>query len=102
MVYFRKTWPNENISPKMHMLEDHVTDFIKQWGLGLGIYNEQGGESIHAEYNILKKQFSSIPNSAQRLKYTMKEHYIKSHPVAQTIAKRAHPKPRKLEENNSS
>ena len=33
------------------MLEDHVTDFVRKWGLGLGVYGEQGGESIHAEFN---------------------------------------------------
>ena len=46
MEFFRSNWPAESITPKLHMLEDHVCQFIKQWGFGLGVYDEQGGESI--------------------------------------------------------
>ena len=42
MNFFRETWPNESVTPKLHMLEDHAGDFMRKWGLGLGIYGEQG------------------------------------------------------------
>ena len=34
--------------PKLHMLEDHVLPFIRQWRVGLGMLGEQGVEGIHA------------------------------------------------------
>nr|XP_047133795.1 uncharacterized protein LOC124811881 [Hydra vulgaris] len=35
MSYFRKTRPNEPITPKTHLLESHCVDFIRNWGLVL-------------------------------------------------------------------
>lgn len=34
--------PGESISPKMHILEDHMVPFLKKWKLGCGFYGEQG------------------------------------------------------------
>ena len=42
MCYWRANWPGETISPKMHMLEEHVVPFLKKWKLGCGFYGEQG------------------------------------------------------------
>ena len=36
----RLHWPDVNITPKIHMLEDHAADFIKKWGVCLGFYGE--------------------------------------------------------------
>ena len=38
MQYYRKNVPSESITPKLHMLQDHVVDFVKQWGLGLRLW----------------------------------------------------------------
>ena len=58
MEYYRTEWPNGTIPPKLHMLEDHATDFVEKlefcWKTGFGMYGEQGGESIHNEFNQLK------------------------------------------------
>ena len=51
MSYWRNKWPEESVTPKMHMLENHACDFIKKWGVGFGFYGEQGGESVHALFN---------------------------------------------------
>ena len=40
MQYFRKTWPKESITPKLHLLENHAVDFIRKWGIGFGMYGE--------------------------------------------------------------
>ena len=47
MEYYCTEWPNGSIPPKLHMLEDHATDFVEKWKTGFGMYVEQGGESIH-------------------------------------------------------
>ena len=77
MAYWRKNWPNKTIPPKMHMLEDHVVDFICEWKVGLGFYGEQGGESIHSEFNRLHHTNSALPN-IRRVKYMLQQHYLKS------------------------
>jgi hypothetical protein len=77
MSYFRKTWPNESITPKMHLLESHCADFIRNWGLGLDIYGEQGLESMHAEFNSMNSTFCHMKGK-QRLESILSNHYIKN------------------------
>ena len=55
MKYYRQHWSDATIPPKLHMLEDHGTDFISKWIFGFRIYGEQGGESVHNEFNKLKR-----------------------------------------------
>nr|XP_047131748.1 uncharacterized protein LOC124810629 isoform X2 [Hydra vulgaris] len=75
--YFRKTWPNESITPKMHLLESHCADFIRNWGLGLDIYGEQGLESMHVEFNSMNSTFCHMKGK-QRLESILSNHYIKN------------------------
>ena len=42
MEYYRTEWPNGTIPPKLHMLEDHATDFVEKWKTGFGMYGVQG------------------------------------------------------------
>ena len=84
MSYFRKTWPNESVTPKMHLLESHCVDFIRNCGLGLNIYGEQGVESMHAEFNSMNSTFCHM-KGVQRLKSVLSEHYIKNSPEALKI-----------------
>ena len=46
MSHWRVNFPNETVSPKMHMLEDHIVPFLEKWKLGCGFYGEQGMYSI--------------------------------------------------------
>ena len=73
--YFRRTFPDSSITPKMHMLEDHVVPFIRKWRVGLGMLNEQGAESIHARFNTIQRTYGSMPNKVERLKCTVQEHF---------------------------
>ena len=82
MMYYRTTWPDQSVTPRLHMLEDHVVEFVRKWGLGIGIYSEQGGESIHAEFNNLKTQFWHM-HGTKRLQSMMKEHYLRNNPLVQ-------------------
>ena len=80
--YFRLTWPNESITPKLHMLEDHAVNFIKRWGTGFGFYGEQGAESTHNNFSNLQRTYARMPDS-RRLESMMKEHL--THPVAKKM-----------------
>lgn len=73
--FYHHTFPDSSISPKLHMLEDHVVPFIRKWRVGLGMLNEQGAESIHARFNTLQRTYGSMQNKVERLKCTVKEHF---------------------------
>ena len=49
------------------MLEDHATDFAEKWKTGFGMYGEQGGESIHNEFNQFKTTYCQMQPASKRL-----------------------------------
>jgi hypothetical protein len=84
---------NSSITVKMHILEDHVVDFIKRHKVGLGFLGEQGAESIHNRFNQLQRQYCCVPNSLKRFELMLKEHHRQTHPA--NISKVPVVKPRK-------
>lgn len=60
LAYYRLTFPNSSVTPKLHMVEDHIVPFIQQWGIGIGMLGEQGAESIHARFNQLERTYNII------------------------------------------
>lgn len=75
LAFYREAFPGATITPKLHMLEDHVVPFLRQWKIGLGFLGEQGAESIHARFNSIRRNYSSMPNSVQQLECILKEHF---------------------------
>ncbi len=71
---------NKRVTPKLHMLEDHIVPWIRRWGVGVGFHSEQGAESIHTHFNTLQRIYASTRNPTQRLERVMKEHYLKNCP----------------------
>ena len=96
MAYFRQTWPSESITPKLHMLEHHVVPFIKKWRFGLGVYSEQGGESMHAELNNIQDTLFNHMHGTQRLRSILKEHHLRVHPLAKKMKPKIQKRKRKL------
>lgn len=82
-----------NVTPKLHLLEKHVVPSIRRFGGGLGLLGEQGGESIHAEFNSLSRTFSSVVRELDRLAMVVKQHCLSSLP--QQLAKVPKVRPRK-------
>ena len=81
MRFYRQTFSDATITVKLHMLEDHMVPFLKQWrGVEFGLLGEQGAEGIHADFNNLKRRFNWIPDSVERLRCTMKEHHLRCSP----------------------
>ena len=54
MHYHRDVFPEASITPKLHILEDHMVNFLRKCRVGCGLLGEQGAESIHKVYNQLK------------------------------------------------
>ena len=85
MKFFRAHWPKINISPKMHMLEDHVIPFVRKWRVGLGFYGEQGGESLHHQFKSMRNRYKNIKKPLESLRYMMDQHLKNTNPLAHTI-----------------
>lgn len=80
----------------MHILEDHVLDFVSKFKVGLGFLGEQGGESIHNKFNQLERTMSCMPNPLQRFEAVLKEHHRQTFPG--NIAKAPKRKSRNLKD----
>ena len=68
------------ITPKLHLLEFHVVPSIRRFGVGLGMLGEQGAESIHAEFNLLAREFDHVVRELDRLKMVVKQHLLTTLP----------------------
>ena len=79
MGYYRVIFPLAMVLPKMHILEDHVVPWIRQWRVGIGFMGEQGAESIHV--NSLKSLYRGIPDSVQQLQQIMVAHFLQVTPA---------------------
>ena len=77
--------PTATILPKIHLLEDHMVDWLRRFHLGAGLMGEQGAESIHAHLNRLEATYSNIPNPLNRLEYTFKMYSVETAPSLQTL-----------------
>lgn len=76
MAYYRATFPNATVTPKLHFLECHTVPWIEKWHMGFGLLGEQGAESIHAHFNSLRRTYQTMPDGVQRLHQMMREHQL--------------------------
>ena len=67
------------------MLENHAADFVEKWKTGFGMYGEQGGESIHNEFNKLKITYCWMQPASRRLESMLQEHYRRIHPESKAV-----------------
>lgn len=97
LEFYRDSFPKATITPKIHMLEDHMVDFFRNWKVGLGFLGEQGAESIHARFNSIRRNYVNMPNRVQQLEYIMKEHFNQICPD-NIVRQPSKPKKRKTKE----
>lgn len=92
--YIHQNFPHMSITPKLHMLEDHVCPFLRKWHMGLGFYGEQGIEGIHSEFNTQAEHFEHVKQPDVKIRQILVNHHIATSP---TLAGKApKPKPRNL------
>jgi hypothetical protein len=97
MAFYRSNFAGASITPKFHLLEEHVLPFLQQWGLGFGFMGEQGGESIHSQFNNLERIYANIPNMVDRLYRIVQEHNLRIQPC--NVALQPKIKRRKTKDN---
>ncbi|XP_077985525.1 uncharacterized protein LOC144440134 [Glandiceps talaboti] len=59
-IYLRVHFPHVAITPKLHMLEEHVLPQIQKYGVGLGFLGENGVEAIHHKINESLRTYASM------------------------------------------
>ena len=75
-----------NITPKLHLLEEHTVPLIRKLHVGLGLLAEQGAESLHSNLNTLNVIFKNIPNSLARLRTVAEQHLLTTTSEASTLS----------------
>ena len=48
-----------NVTPKLHLLEDHVVEQMRHLGSGLALHGEHGGESLSTTSGTSMKEGSA-------------------------------------------
>ena len=81
MATYREKFSHATITPKLHLLEEHVVPWLERWHVGFGVMGEQGAESIHAYFNTLKRTYRTIPEDVTRLRQLMVEHLLHISPA---------------------
>ena len=78
--FFQEKFPEEPVTPKQHMLEEHVPVWLQLWKFDMSLYGEQGLKQTHAVINTLKTRVCGIKNNKQRIDMLMKEHHLVTTP----------------------
>ena len=82
------TFGDMKSTAKMHLLEDHMMDWLSKHQAGCGLMGEQGAGSIHAKFNSLARTYSRIRDPKVKLNSIMKEHYLNVSPHYQLQCRR--------------
>lgn len=98
----RKEYPKATILPKMHLLEDHMADWLRQHHLATGLMGEQGAESIHAHIHKLEADYSNTKQKLHQLKYLFEMYTIETDATLLTIMPVVQPRPRKRKRQDSN
>ena len=80
LEYYRKCFPDK-IIPKQHFLEDHVATWIYRWQVGMALHGEQGGESVHAQFNALQRVACGVRKELDQLMVIMRDHHTRCSPI---------------------
>jgi hypothetical protein len=100
LTFYREHFPNSTITPKMHMLEDHMDEWMHRWHWAPGFHSEQGAESIHAIFNRLRSTYSSVKIATEQLILVVKAHHLSIHPSNSASEENPSTKRRKVQGQN--
>ncbi|XP_038063374.1 uncharacterized protein LOC119734084 [Patiria miniata] len=95
MYTYRQMFHDQNVTPKLHLLEDHATEQLRRFKVGFGFLNEQGGELIHTEFNRTGRAVHGMRDDLQRLMTIMKRNHISTAPEVRARVVKPMTKPKK-------
>jgi hypothetical protein len=64
--HIQSNFPKSSFLPKMHMLEDHMTSWLRNWRVGCGYESES--ESLRASFISKDRAYNSMKDRVARLK----------------------------------
>jgi len=70
----------ETFSPKLHILEGHITHFLRKWKFPLRFFGEQGGESIHHDFKLIENINISVTPASTRLQKMPEQLFVVVNP----------------------
>ena len=76
MKLYKTFFPEQNVLPKMHILQDHCVNFIRSTGFGLGLLGEQGGELLHSTLSKFEQRSQGIRNDKKRMRCQLEAHHL--------------------------
>ena len=65
-----------NITPKLHLLEEHTIPMMERLRVGLGLLGEHGAESIHSAFNNYETLFKNMSCKLARLRTMADQHLL--------------------------
>ena len=81
LLYIWHEFPETSITPKLHLIEDHMVDFLQKWKVGCELLGEQGAESIHITFNEFHRHYANIRKSVAQLRQVTMEHHRRTSPL---------------------
>lgn len=81
--WFPRSFPNESITPKMHITIFEMSKLLQRYGT-IGMFSEQAIESMHAVFNKLNRQHVSMKCDEKRIEAVVKKSWIFHHPSIQS------------------
>eukprot|EP00117_Sycon_ciliatum_P016895 scpid82949/ scgid16125/ len=69
------------VTPKLHLLECHLVPCMERFGMALGALGEQGGESIHHKFNMLRHTLQNTNKDVDRLRILVAQYLTTALPT---------------------
>ena len=69
------------VTPKLHLLEDHLISSMKHFGSALGALGEQGRESTHHKFNQLRSNLQNTNKDVDRLRVLVAQYLTTTLPT---------------------
>ena len=73
-MWFYRKHMKYRVFPKLHFLETHCMEWLKRYPFGMGLFSEQGSESIHKNIRILELTCHGIPDIKRRMTSVFNNH----------------------------
>ena len=68
------------VTPKVHFLEDHCIPWISNYGFGLGLHSEHGGELLHRSIREFEIQAQGVRKEEDKMVTVIKKHFMQIAP----------------------
>ena len=63
-----------SVTPKAHILEDHVVPILERCRVGLAYLGESGGEKLHAKFNRASPVSQNMRGEEKKLEVALVHH----------------------------